>query len=105
MTLSQRFNKIKSVKFSFAKNSEYARFFAMDSGAHSMYEPNFGLGIPPNLPPENQLRGVLREIISRQGIFLFNISGVDIKKAFKGFSDYDEADSNNQITEWELFMI
>jgi hypothetical protein len=28
-----------------------------------------------------------------------------MKKARKGFLDYSEAEDNNQITEWELFII
>ena len=105
MTLSQKFNKIQVDKFSFAKRSIFARDFAKECGAYSMFDPNYGLGISQNLSSENQLRGVFVEIIRRDGIFLFNISGVDLLKAKKGFADYDEAAMNGQITEWELSVI
>ncbi len=105
MTLSQKFNKIQADKFSFAKRSIFARDFARECGACSMFDDNFGLGIPPNLTPENQLRGVFVEIVRRDGLFLFNISGVDLLKAKKGFIDYEEAAINGQITEWELSVI
>lgn len=94
------------MKFCFAKDGPYAEQFARDIGACSMYiTPGFGLGIPTNLSPENQLRGVFREVIRAEGIFLFNINGVDLKRARKGFKNYSDAEGNNQITEWELFMV
>lgn len=96
---------MQALKFSFAKSTEYSESFAKDCNASSMYNSGFGLGIPDSLSPENQLRGVFNQIIRQNGIFLFNISGVDLKKANKGFSNYDEAENNNQITEWELYMV
>jgi len=50
-----------------------------------MYDPGFGLGIPPYLYSENKLRAVFNKIMDRGGIFLFNLRGVDLKKATKGF--------------------
>jgi hypothetical protein len=41
----------------------------------------------------------------KNGRFLFNISGVNLRKARKGFGGYQEAEENSQVTEWELFMI
>ena len=105
MTLIEKFRIINAIKFSFAKSSEYSEPFAKDCNALSMFDVGFGFGIPSNLSSEYKLRGVFRQIILLNGIFLFNISGVDLKKAKKGFDSYDEAEYNNQITEWELYMI
>lgn len=105
MSLEQEFNRIQKLKFSFAKSTEFSEKFAKNCGALSMYNDGYGLGIPDYLSSENKLRAVFNEVIKSGGIFLFNISGVDIKKSFTGFSDFAEPFSNNQITEWELFMI
>lgn len=105
MTLTQKFNQIPNFKFSFSKSTEFSHSFAKDCGAASMYDLGFGLGIPDNLSSENKLRAVFMQTIAQGGIFLFNLSGVDMKKAKQGFVHYDEAEYNNQITEWELFMI
>ena len=105
MTLTQKFSRIAALKFSFSKDTQFSRAFAIDCNAVSMYNRGFGLGIPANLSSENQLRSVFREVMLQNGVFLFNISGVDLKKAMKGFENYEEAEYNNQITEWELFVI
>jgi len=105
MTLTQRFSQIQRLKFSFSKSTEFSQAFARDCGALSMYDPGFGLDIPSNFSSENKLRAVFNQTMAHGGIFLFNLSGVDMKKAKNGFSDYDEAEYNNQITEWALFMI
>lgn len=105
MTLIQRFSQISHLKLSFSKSTEFSQAFARDCGALSMYDPGFGLGIPPNFSSENKLRAVFNQTMAQGGVFLFNLSGVDMKKAKQGFSNYDEAEYNNQITEWELFMI
>lgn len=105
MTLTQKFNRITALKFSFSKSTEFSSSFARDCDASSMYDVGFGLGIPSYLSSENQLRAVFTQVVIQNGIFLFNISGVDLKKAEKGFTNYEEAEYNNQITEWELFMI
>ena len=105
MTLIEQFSRINVVKFSFSKSNDFARTFARDCGALSMYDNGFGLGIDPNLSSENQLRGVFLRVIQHQGVFLFNLSAVDMRKAAKGFSNYQEAEETNQITEWELFTI
>ena len=105
MTLTQRFSQIPRVKFSFSKSTEFSQAFARDCEALSMYDYGFGLGIPANFSSEYKLRSVFNQTMAQGGIFLFNLSGVDMKKAKQGFSDYDEAEYNNQITEWELFMI
>lgn len=104
-TLTARFRSLTMAKFSFAKSSDYARLFANECGANSMYDSGFGLGIPSNWSGENQLRGVFNQIISQNGVFFFNINGVDLKRAKRGFNNYNEAESNNQITEWELHII
>lgn len=105
MILTERFRKIPSIKFSFAKSSEYSLSFANECNAYSMYDTGFGLGIPSTLSNENQLRGVFIQIMTLNGVFLFNISGVNLKAAIKGFRQYEDAEYNNQITEWELYMI
>jgi len=105
MTLTEKFNSIQNFKFSFSKSTEFSQAFARDCGAASMYDLGFGLNIQDNLTPEYQLRAVFFETINLNGLFLFNLSGVDINKSKKGFENYDEADFSNQITEWELFMI
>ena len=69
-----------------------------------MYDNGFGLGIPAYLSDENKLRAVFTLIIGINGLFLFNISGVNMIKARRGFSGFNEAEENNQVTEWELFM-
>ncbi len=105
MTLIQKFAYINSVKFSFSKNTEFSKAFARESGAFSMYDNSFWLSIPENLSSENKLRAVFHQVIQNNGVFLFNLSGVDMRKAQKGFLNYQEAEDNNQITEWELFMV
>ncbi len=70
-----------------------------------MYSPAFGLGIPANLSNENQLRSVFNQIMTLNGVFLFNVSGVNLRQATKGFRNYDEAEESNLITEWELSTI
>ena len=105
MTLTQKLNKIDALKFSFAKSTEFSRAFARDCNALSMYDSGFGLGIQQKLSSENQLRAVFMEVVLQKGIFLFNLSGVDLRKSQKRFKNYDEAEYNNQITEWELAQI
>lgn len=105
MTLTEKFSRINKLKFSFSKSTEFSKTFAIDCGAFSMYDTGFGLGISSYLSSENQLRAVFLQIHSGDGIFLFNLNGVDMKKSNKGFRSFDEAEYNNQITEWELFVI
>ena len=66
--------------------------------------PGWGLGIP-KISLENQIRAVFQIVLNQNGVFLFNISGVNLNKSRKGFLNFEEAENNNQITEWELFMI
>ena len=105
MILTQKFKAIRAFKFSFSKSREFSQVFAENCGAASMYEPGFGLDIPDNFSSENKLRAVFNQTLRNDGIFLFNLSGVDMKKAKRGFLDFDEAEYSNQITEWELFMV
>lgn len=101
-------NKIKNIgvtKFSFGKNTELIDIFNKEVGAVSMNSNNFGLDIDSNLTLEYQLRGVFNRILDLNGIFLFNISSVDLIRARKGFINFEEASGNNNITEWELSMI
>lgn len=105
MSLVKKLSRIQRLKFSFSKSSEFSQAFANDCAAASMYDIGFGLGIPSYLSSESKLRAVFFRVINQNGIFLFNISGVDMKKAKKGFQNFEEAAHNNQITEWELYMI
>ncbi len=70
-----------------------------------MYDFQYGLGIPDTLSKGNQLRAVFLRISQIEGIFLFNISGVNMIRAKRGFATFEDAEGNNEITEWELFMI
>jgi hypothetical protein len=103
--LSERIKRINHTKFSFGKNNEFSKEFAHECEAFSMHDSGFGLGIPGNLSAANQLRAVFTTIRELNGVFLFNISGVNLKKAIAGFPNFDEAEYNNQITEWELSVI
>jgi hypothetical protein len=105
MTLLERFRRLHAPKFSFAKSNEFSKTFARNCYAFSMYDRDWGFGIPGYLSTENKIRGVFREIIIQNGICLFNLSGVDINRSMRGFCRYEEAANNNQITEWELFMV
>jgi hypothetical protein len=105
MTLVERIRRIQTPKFSFGKKTEYAETFARDCGAFSMFDNNYGLGIPDILSKGNQLRAVFFRISQMNGVFLFNISGVNMIRARRGFETFEDAEGNNEITEWELFMI
>jgi hypothetical protein len=105
MELTEKFSRMDMVKFSFGKSTEYSQRFARECGALSMYDDGFGLPSSRFLSDENKLRAVFRFVMQSNGRFLFNISGVNLRKAIKGFLNYREAEENNQITEWELFMI
>lgn len=105
MTLIERFRKIDRPKFSFGKNTEYAPGFAKACDAMSMYDDGYGLQIPDNLSDGNKLRAVFLRIMGLGGLFLFNISGVDMIRARRGPLSFEDAEANNQITEWELSMI
>jgi hypothetical protein len=103
--LSEKFRRMSQIKFAFGKNTRFSEEFAEECNALSMHDTGFGLGIPSDLSAENQLRGVFTRIMQLNGIFLFNISGVNLKTAIRGFTNYEQADYNNQITEWELFIL
>ena len=105
MDLIKKLREIKDLKVSFGKADEYFPVFCERIDSCSMNRPGFGLGIPDSLSMENKLRGVFRTINSEKGIFIFNINGVDILRAKQGFQDFNEADSNSMITEWELSTI
>jgi hypothetical protein len=94
----------RRAKFSFGKNSKIFEIFSKNAGAVCMHDWH-RLSIEKALSLEYKIRAVFFKIVSLDGIFLFNISGVDIKSALKGFSSFEEASGNNMITEWELFMI
>ncbi|HEY5751239.1 MAG TPA: hypothetical protein VIU12_34490 [Chryseolinea sp.] len=100
-----KLRSILQIKFSFGKDSEFFQVFAEDVGAICMYDMTQRLSIPVAFTMENKLRAVFLFISKADGFFLFNISGVDIKKAIKGFSSFEDASANNMITEWELSII
>jgi hypothetical protein len=104
LNLLDKLSSVKEIKFSFGKSDEFHPLFSKRIGACSMYDPGFGLGIQ-DMSSENKLRAIFTSISSQNGIFVFNINGVDLLKAGNGFHDYDEAESNNFITEWELSVI
>ena len=105
MAFIQKIRSISTLKFAFGKSNEFAPVFNQEVGAISMYSPNFGLDIPQTLSPENQIRGVFTSMYELDGIFLFNLSAVDLIQARRGFSSYEEASDLNMITEWELSLI
>ncbi|MDP3679405.1 MAG: hypothetical protein Q8R22_01060 [Flavobacterium sp.] len=105
MSFIERIRQNNRIKFSFGKNNEYADIFNGQVNAFSMNNPQYGLNIPSNISLENQLWGVFNQIRKENGIFLFNISAVDLIRAKKGFIDFAEAYDNNTITEWELSII
>jgi hypothetical protein len=92
------------LKFSFGKNDEFFLSFSRQAQSACMHDEGFGLGLS-NLSPENKLWGVFNTINRENGLFIFNINGVDIEKAVAGFQNYEMAESNNMITEWELSII
>ncbi len=97
MTLTQKISRINKLKFSFSKSIEFSETFEKDSSAFSMYDSGYGLGISPYLSSENQFRGVFVQVQIIGGIFLFNLSGVNMKKAMKGVKDFQVTEYNNQI--------
>lgn len=105
MTIIEKLQLINDVKFSFGKQHLALQEFSRKAVSCSMFDPGLGLGISPQLSGENQLRGVFIQIIKLKGFFTFNINGVNLERARSGFTDYEEAESNNMITEWELWMI
>lgn len=105
MAFVDKIRDLDKLKFSFGKSSDLALIFNQNTNVLSMYSLNFGLGIPSNLSLENQLRAVFRIVNQENGVFLFNISHVDLAKAKKGFVNFNEAYESNMITEWELSVI
>jgi len=106
MGLIQKLRSIDRIKFSFGKADEYLEKFSKSVYAFSMFDEGFGLGIPQYLSSGNQLMQVFLEIKKLDGIFLFNMNGVDLQKAKAGFDNgYEEAASCDNITEWELSII
>lgn len=65
----------------------------------------FGLNVDTTKSAGNQLREVFRIILQEDGLFIFNINGVNLDLAKAGFPDFETAYDNNMITEWELFYI
>lgn len=105
MDIIEKALEIKSFKLSLGKNDEFFPMFSKSIEAKCMHDDGFGLGIPNNISPENQIRGALLQTIKADGIILFNISGVNIDRAISGFENYEDASSTFFITEWELSVI
>ena len=105
VNLIEKLKKNAKLKFSFGKDNLYHKNFSEIIGAKSMHNEGLGLGISKYLSPANQLWSVFQHVNNLKGVFIFNISGVDIMKAKKGFNDYEEAAGNGMITEWELSII
>ena len=105
MGLIEKLRNRREIKYSFGKNNEWNDIFSREIGSFNMNTPGYGLSIPSNLTAEYKIRGIFLGIMRLDGIFTFNISNVDIKRAMIGFNDFEEASGNNMITEWELFII
>ncbi len=105
MTLVERFRRIQTTKFAFGKNTVFAKDFARACGAFSMHDTGYGLGLPNYLSAGDRLRAVFFNINQLDGVFLFNISGVNLKRAERVIWPFQDAYNNSEITEWELFMI
>ena len=104
MALVHKF-KAFTHKLCLGKNDDFFRLFAFSKDSYHMHRSGFGLGIDPHLSPENKLRAAFALILALEGKILFNINGVDMKRAKRGFSGFDEAYENDFITEWELYII
>jgi len=70
-----------------------------------MHTPGFGIGVPSGIATVNKINAIFVGVMQADGIFTFNISTVDIRRAMIGFHDFEEASGNNMVTEWELFTI
>lgn len=95
------------VFYSFGKNLVDHEEFSRSMGACTMNAPGggYGLGIPKELTDENQIRSIFVTVLRQGGGFLFNLCYVDVPRAVRGFTNYEEAAGNNLITEWELWLI
>ena len=106
MGFINRLRNFDVIKFSFGKADEYLEKFSKSINAFSMFDEGYGLGIPNYLSSGNQLMQIFIEIYKQNGVFVFNINGVDLRKAYLGFENgYEEAASCDNITEWELSII
>lgn len=103
--MTERMRNSKKLKFSFGKNTDYFHTMSRNFNAFCWHDPGYGLGIPDYLDLENKIWGVMKAILDSDGIFLFNIAGVNIKLAQKGFANFEDAYGNNFVTEWELSII
>jgi hypothetical protein len=101
----EKYRNNGKLKFSFGKATEFSHTWAKNMNASCMFDDNFGLSIPDYLSLESKLRGVFNIIMKENGLFLFNLSGVNLLAAKKGFTNFDEAYASSMITEWELNMI
>ena len=105
MTIGEFLKDNTQLRFSFGKSNGYHMTFSQAMRCLSMYDEGFGLGISSSLSAENQLRGIFQTITKHDGLFLFNLNGVDLLRARTGFENYSEAEASNWITEWELSQI
>ena len=106
MNLVDELRAIQELKFSFGKANERQEIFCAQIEANSMFMQNgWGLNIPDNYPDEMKIRAIFPIIYRAGGIFIFNITSVDLKAAKDGFYDWDDALDKSKITEWELNYI
>ena len=106
MGLIEELKSVDRVKFSFGKADEYFEAFSQNINASCMFDMVHKLSIPVSLSDENKLWMVFKLINAEDGLFIFNINGVDLHKAKFGFGNgFTEASSNFCITEWELSIL
>lgn len=101
----EKYRNNERLKFSFGKATEFSHSWAKYMKAFCMFDDNLGLSIPDYLSLESKLRAVCYIIMKEKGLFLFNLSGVNLLAAKKGFANFDEAYNSGMITEWELNLI
>jgi hypothetical protein len=101
----EQLSKLEKVKLSLGKKAALLFQFSKSVSAISMADMNAKLDILNDLSPANQLLRAFTIINEKDGVIIFNLSGVDIEKSKTGFNSYDEASDNNMITEWELSII
>lgn len=100
-----RYRGIEKFKVSLGKNTKYLQFFSKEIGAYCMHDKGFGCSAPSYLSMKNKLEFVFMHTAISDGMFFFNLSGVDIIAASCKASDFNYASGHNLITEWELSVI
>lgn len=76
----------------------------IDDSRH-MFKDGFGLGIPSVLAPSNKIMQAMYQTLKEGKQIAFDVTGVSLDAAKKGFKSFDEASNLEKITEWELSKI